>query len=206
MGRLIERYWRPVYWTVRASAGVGEHEARDLTQEFFIRILEGRVIGSVDPAKGSFRAYLRGALKYFLLESREKANRLKRGGGKPPLSLDFEDAGVEPADLGSEPEVALDRAWAFQMLREAVEDLDRSLRADGRAREADVFQAYEMSAEGVKPTYGEVGARFGLGPDDVWNILRMCRKRLRDGLVARIGNYVRSESDIFDELKELFGG
>src|SRR5437667_1354643 len=56
--RLIERYWRPVYWAIRCDKRFSEEEVRDLTQEFFVLILEGQVIPGVDPQLGSFRRHL----------------------------------------------------------------------------------------------------------------------------------------------------
>ena len=91
MGWLIERYWRPVYWALRADSSVAANEARDLTQEFFIRLLDGHVIATVDPARGSFRSYLKGALRHFLLNELRDARAQKRGGGRKLLSLDFDD-------------------------------------------------------------------------------------------------------------------
>ena len=93
LDRLVQRYWKPVYWAFRTDCGQREEEARDLTQEFFVRILEGRVIEGVDPERGSFRNYLKGALRNFLRNERRKGQTEKRGGGRQPLSIDFDLAG-----------------------------------------------------------------------------------------------------------------
>lgn len=203
---LIGRYWRPVYWSLRAGGKCAEDEARDLTQEFFLRILEGEVLPGVDPQRGSFRNYLKGALKIFWLSERRKANQLKRGGGRRRLDLDFDSAVAEPEGLEGSPDEGLDRAWAFQILDEALKDLEEELRIGGREIEYRVFEAFQLAKSGTVPSYADLASRFGTSEADVWNSLRHCRRRLRRHLLNRIGPYVRNEAELFDELRELFRG
>ncbi len=206
LARLIERYWKPVYWAVRSYSGLVKEEAADLTQEFFSRILDGQVISTADPAKGSFRAYLKGALHHFLLDEWKRGRAKKRGGDRKILSWNVEDAGPEPPSLGSDPGTALDRAWAIQLLEEAVETLVAEMAAKGRAREMEIFRRFELSPAGPRPSYSELGAEHGLGPLEVQNALRFCRRKLRAILMEKVGTYVRNEAELFDELRELFGG
>ena len=55
--RLCENYWYPVYAYVRRR-DYPEAEAQDLTQDFFVRILEGRYLNRADPNRGRFRSFL----------------------------------------------------------------------------------------------------------------------------------------------------
>src|SRR5579864_9580454 len=55
LSSLCESYWYPLYAYVRRR-GYLPHKAQDLTQEFFIRVLEGRYLDRADPEKGRFRA------------------------------------------------------------------------------------------------------------------------------------------------------
>ena len=205
LGRLIERYWKPAYWVIRSQGAKTEEDARDLAQDFFVKLMDGRTLSTADPKQGTFRTYLRGALKFFLLQTHTKDHRLKRNAGNPLLSLDFATAGREPADLGSEPGAALDRAWGHALLAEGLAALEKGLSDEGKSRDFQVFHAYEISAPTPKPSYEEIASRFGIGKDDVWNILRMNRRRLRSFLMDRIRDYARDENDVFDELRELFG-
>jgi DNA-directed RNA polymerase specialized sigma24 family protein len=54
---LCEHYWYPLYAYLRRH-GYPSHEAQDLTQEFFIRVLEGRYLDRADPEKGRFRSFI----------------------------------------------------------------------------------------------------------------------------------------------------
>ncbi len=204
MGRLIERYWRPVYWALRADSGVKPEEARDLAQEFFIRILEGQVIASVDPSRGSFRQYLKGALRHFLMNELRNARTQKRGGGARHLSLDFDSVGPEPAALERDPDKALDRAWALQLLDEAVRELERRFASAGKPGDAAIFRSYEMGGP-VRPSYADLARQHGIDERAVRTALRAGRRELRRILLEKISDYVRNEAELGDELRELFG-
>ncbi len=103
LAALCRAYWYPLYAYVRRR-GHDAHAARDLTQEFFARMLEKNYLADADPAKGRFRSFLLAALNHFLANERDRARALKRGGGRPPLSLDFATAehqySLEPVDEG----------------------------------------------------------------------------------------------------------
>lgn len=202
--KLILRYWRPVYWAVRSFPGVRPEEAPDLTQDFFIRILEGDILPGVDPERGSFRHYLRGALRNLLLQDFRRGNTQKRGGGRRVLSLDFEQAGPEPSAAGGDPAEVLDRAWARQLLDEALKDLESELAAQGRAVDLEIFRSYDLAGGGEAPSYADLAAKHGIQELEVWRVLRSCRQRLRGLVMNRIGPYVRDGGELAREFQELF--
>src|SRR4026207_2326691 len=78
---LCRTYWYPLYVYVRGQ-GQGPHDAQDLTQEFFARLLEKKYLRLADPDRGKFRAFLLKSLKHFLVNEWEKARTQKRGGGQ----------------------------------------------------------------------------------------------------------------------------
>src|SRR5262245_25680427 len=71
---LCRHYWKPLYAFVRRR-GHGEHQAQDLTQEFFSRFLAANSLGTVAPGRGRFRTFLLAALKNFLANEWRDANR-----------------------------------------------------------------------------------------------------------------------------------
>src|SRR5262249_13042849 len=87
LASLCETYWYPVYAFIRRQ-GYGADEARDLTQEFFARVLEKNYFHDADPARGRFRAFLSAAIRHFLSNERGRARALKRGGKTAPVSLE----------------------------------------------------------------------------------------------------------------------
>ena len=99
---LCQIYWYPLYAYVRRR-GHSPEDARDLTQEFFVRLLERQSLANAHPDRGKFRSFILGAMNHFLADERAKLQTQKRGGGQKILSLDLMAAeqrfDLEPADI-----------------------------------------------------------------------------------------------------------
>src|SRR4051812_49553065 len=89
---LSAAYYAPVLAFIRRT-GRDEEQARDLTQEFFARLLTRHGLDTVNPQRGRFRSFLLGAVKHFLSDMRDRAQRLKRAAGQPHESI---DPGTDP--------------------------------------------------------------------------------------------------------------
>src|SRR5205085_6271586 len=85
--KLCQTYWYPLYAFVRRK-GHSPHDAQDLTQTFFARLLEKNYIAQADRERGRFRTFLLAALSHFLCDEWDKTQRLKRGGGLATISFD----------------------------------------------------------------------------------------------------------------------
>ena len=57
LGELCRIYWYPLYAYVRRR-GHAPEEAQDLTQGFFLHLLEHKTLARADPLKGKFRSFL----------------------------------------------------------------------------------------------------------------------------------------------------
>src|SRR5258706_5528756 len=77
--RLCQTYWYPLYAYVRRQ-GHSPHDAEDLTQGFFARLLEKKYVGDADRARGKFRSFLLTALKHFMANEWDRQHAVKRGG------------------------------------------------------------------------------------------------------------------------------
>ena len=126
---LVESYWKPVYKYLRVKWQTGEEEAQDLTQSFFLATLEKGTFDRYDPARARFRTFLRTCLDGFAVNEHRAAQRLKRGGGAVPLSLDFAGAEEELAHQGLvdpiNPEEYFHREWVRALFARSVEELRR---------------------------------------------------------------------------------
>lgn len=198
---LCRRYWKPVYAYVRIAWSKGNEDAKDLTQAFFVWLMEGETLERYDAGRGGFRAYLKTLLKRFVGHEERALTRLKRGGDARIVSLDGElPSSREPA---VDPDAAFEKAWLEDLLREAIEKV--------RAREADGvrFQVYLARTSPVKeerPSYKELAARFGLKESDVENYLFAVREAIREETRAALLRATSGPAEFEDEWKRLFGG
>lgn len=180
---VLRRYWRPVYAYVRADWGKSIEDAKDLTQAFFVHLLERGDLARVRPDRGRFRSYLRRALKSFLIDAKRAAGAQRRRVPAGRLDLtDEELAAIGPASPAEPPDRAFAREWLHGVLEEAIEELRVALGRKGRETAFAVFHCYCL--EGSEVTYAEVGRRLGLGETEVRHALEEARVLLR-ALVRR---------------------
>jgi hypothetical protein len=83
LANLCQTYWRPVYSFIRRS-GYPPDQAQDLTQGFFLVLLDKNYLADADRQRGRFRSFLLTSVKNFVANERDRAYTLKRGGGQSP--------------------------------------------------------------------------------------------------------------------------
>src|SRR3954466_11730352 len=130
---LCENYWYPLYAYLRRR-GYPADQAQDPTQEFFVRVLEGRYLDRADPEKGRFRCFLLTSLKFFVADERDRQRAHKRGGGMI-VPLDFcsgEDCYQREPAHNETPDGVLERRWALSVLDRVVESLRSEFVQRGR--------------------------------------------------------------------------
>src|SRR6516165_4432946 len=87
LAELYRIYWYPLYSHVRRR-GYSPEDSKDLTQNFFLHLLEHRRLTQVDPQKGRFRSFLLASLQNFLSTAHRREQTIKRGGLCAFISLD----------------------------------------------------------------------------------------------------------------------
>jgi RNA polymerase sigma factor (sigma-70 family) len=130
---LCEGYWYPLYAYLRRR-GYPADQAQDLTQDFFMRVLEGRYLDRADPEKGRFRSFLLTSLKFFVADEEDRHRAHKRGGGAV-LPLEFSSGeGRYQCEPGHDetPERIFERRWALSVLDRVVERLRNEFGRHGR--------------------------------------------------------------------------
>ncbi|HRY51360.1 MAG TPA: sigma-70 family RNA polymerase sigma factor [Candidatus Paceibacterota bacterium] len=201
---LCRLYWYPLYAYVRRS-GHQPEEAKDLTQEFFARFLEGNRVSLADPMRGRFRTFLLTALKHFLANEWKKAHRIKRGGDQQYLSWDA-SAGEqrflgEPSD-GISPEVIFERRWATALLEQVLDRLETECAVAGRTV---LFEALKADLWGEKRdvTQAVLAERIGMSEGAYKVAAHRMRVRFRELLREEIAHTVATAADIDSELRHL---
>jgi RNA polymerase sigma factor (sigma-70 family) len=163
---LCAAYYAPVLAFVRHDAP-DEDAARDLTQEFFARLLARQGIATVDPQRGRFRSFLLGAVKHFLADMRAHDHRLKRGSGQRMESIDpgtDTSPGLQLSDPNApSPDREFDRKWALTLLERALATLAQEHEASGKA---DHFEALKPWLTGDTENISQADAAARLGVNE----------------------------------------
>lgn len=202
---LCRAYWFPLYAYVRRR-GHARHDAEDLTQAFFARLLGKNPFAGLDREHGKFRAFLLAALKNFLANEWDKARRQKRGGGVPPLSLDWRGAderyGIEPADTLS-PDRLYDRAWALTLLERVVASLRDEYAHEGKERQFETLRPCLATGRGAVD-YAGASATLGLSEGALRVAAHRLRRRYRELLRAELAQTLSDPAQVDEELRALF--
>jgi RNA polymerase sigma factor (sigma-70 family) len=204
LASLCDLYWYPVYAFIRRQ-GYRAEDGADLTQAFFTRVLEKGYFHDADPARGRFRAFLCVAIRHFLSNERDRERTLKRGGRRPPISLDVETAEgryqLEPRD-NLTPEKLFDRRWALMLLDRVLARVAEEQKAAGKA---DLFDRLKgcLTADAADAPYAEIGKTLGMSEGAVKVAAHRLRRRFRDALVEEIAHTVLDPADVAAEIKHL---
>jgi len=177
--RLARRYWNPVFHYAQA---LSKTDAEDLTQQFFAMLLSRRDFEKLAPERGSFRGFLKTALRHFV----RSAGRAAALRVTVPLR---DEAGPDS------PEQAFDREWARGVLAEAV----ARLRKEATPVAFGIFREYCLEESGA--SYADLARRYKVGEDDVRNRLREARQRLREILEDLLRDYLLPGQDVDAELR-----
>jgi RNA polymerase sigma factor (sigma-70 family) len=207
LAELCRAYWYPLYAFIRRR-GHGSENARDLTQEFFVRLIEADFLAGVDRAKGRFRAFLLAACTHFLANQRDFARARKRGGDRRVLSIDAAEAEgryeLEPSHRLT-PEALFARRWALTILSQALDQLRAEHQSAGPAQleRFEVLRATLTGDSGRVP-YAELASRLGLTEGAVQVAVHRLRRRYREVLRALIAATVDDPAQIDEEIRDLF--
>lgn len=205
LAELCRTYWYPLYAFVRRR-GTDHHDAEDLTQAFFGKLLEKNYLGDASRERGRFRTFLLASLKHFLANEWDRRQARKRGGGFVFVPLDAGAAGRFEAEAGQvavgTAEEFFDRRWAGTVLERAMAELKASYHRDGRG---EVFEALKPclteGAGAVRQT--EVACVLGMEENAVNVAAHRLRQRYRKALRAEIARTVVDEGEVEEEFQHL---
>jgi len=205
LAALCQSYWYPLYVYVRRQ-GHSPHDAQDLTQEFFARLLEKDWLAGVSRGRGRFRSFLLAAMKHFLANEWDKARARKRGGGQRFVGLDAASAetryALEPPDNVT-PERVFERRWAMTLLDQVLARLRAEHAASGKEPLFEALKGALTEGRDSLP-HAELGAKLGLSGGAVKVAVHRLRRRYRELLRQEIAHTVGSEAEVEDELRHLF--
>jgi RNA polymerase sigma-70 factor (ECF subfamily) len=207
LNQLLTAYWKPVFCFLRAR-GKPLHEAQDLTQEFFLRLLERRWLDRADEARGRFRSFLLTILtRRFLSDlASDRAPRQKTFEAQfvsiDRLLGDAERTYEPPVQ--ETPETVFMKQWAVALVDHVLQQLRHFCEEQGKAHHYAVFAAthFLRDTEG-RVSQEELGRRHAMTRDQVRTALERTQQRFRDYLRDEVRGQVDSEEEIGDEIREL---
>ena len=202
---LYQTYWYPLYCFIRRQ-GRTPHEAEDLTQGFFVRLLEKNFVADARRERGKFRSFLLLALKRFLANEWDRQHAQKRGGFQTAIEIDQAMAEARlDAELQQElpPEILFDRQWALLLLERTMAQLREEYIASGRAKLFEHLSAC-LTREETSGSYADIARELRLTEASVKQAAYRLRARYREILRAEIGKTVASPQEVDEELRFLF--
>ena len=199
---LCESYWYPLYAYVRRR-GYPADKAQDLTQEFFIRVLEGRYLDRADPEKGRFRAFILSSLKFFLADEGDRERARKRGGGVVlPLELSTGEKRYEREPGHDEtPERIFERRWALSVLDRVVERLRIEFAHHGRPEHFDRLKVFLLGQSDAP--YAALAREMNTSEGAIKVAVHRLRKRYRELFRQEIADTVADPADVESEIRFL---
>ena len=204
LAELCRHYWFPLYAYARRQ-GCDVHDAQDLTQAFFGKLLEKNYLGVADRRRGRFRWFLLTAFKCFLANEWDRSQAQKRGGGQQIVSFDGMSAEEryrsEPEDNTSADQL-FDRRWATDLLEGAREKLRAEYVGAERAERFKYLEAYLPGGQ-TTLSQAEVGAALGLTEGTVKQEVFKVRRRFGELLRDAVAETVAHPDEVDDEISYL---
>ena len=199
---LCENYWYPLYAYLR-QRGYPVDQAQDLTQEFFIRVLEGRYLDRAAPEKGRFRSFLLTSLKFFVADEEDRQRAHKRGGGAL-LPLEFssgEDRYRREPVHDETPERIFERRWALSVLDRVVEKLRDEFVQHGRPEHFERLKVFLLGKSDAP--YAALAREMKTSEGALKVAIHRLRKRYRDLFRQEIADTVADPAQVESELRFL---
>ncbi len=201
---LCKQYWFPLYAFVRRK-GQSPEDAADLTQDFFTKLIENGFPTGATPSKGRFRTFLLTSLNRFLINDWMKGQRLKRGCGQKPLSIDafIEEKGeasyLAEVSHGETPEHLFQRTWAETLLKKVFTRLEDECVKRGDQR-FDVLRSFLSPGQENVSSLQAAAEQLGLSLAAFKSLLHRFRLRYRELLLDEVRQTVDSAEDVEEEM------
>lgn len=204
LAQLCSTYWYPLYAFIRRQ-GASPHDAQDLTQAFFARLLLRNWLDQADREKGKFRWFLLGALKHFLAHQREREAAAKRGGGKVHIPLDEILAEkryqLEPSTHLT-PEKLFERTWVLTLLARVREQLRERYEKSGKQERFAKLECF-LPGDHAKRAYADAAHELGVSEGALRVELHRMKETYRQLLRLEIAHTVSTPAEIDEELRHL---
>lgn len=196
--RLCEDYWRPIHAYVR-HLGFSEADAQDLTQGFFVHILEHRTVRRADRERGRFRSFLLGALKNYLANEAARAGRQKRGGKQEIVSLDDPRHKIREPSVEAEAVRSFEESWANEVIGRSLARLRAKFRGENRTELFGMLERFLGEATVTEEAARALGSSIGA----LRTAVSRLRKQFGEQIRLEIARTVSAPDLIEEEFRYL---
>ena len=196
-------YWYPLYAYVR-RCGKSPHDAQDLTQEFFCRLLEKRWLDSADREKGRLRTFMIITLKRFMSNEWHRASAQRRGGGRShaPIDTAFAESRFATDNQSLAPEETFDRQWALTLIQLTADRLREEFAAAGKPGDYNTLKHFLLANRG-SIDYPTLAAQLDVNESAARVAVHRLRKRFRQIYREEISQTLAEGEDLEAELRHL---
>jgi RNA polymerase sigma factor (sigma-70 family) len=207
LSEFCSRYWYPLYHFARYK-GFRDEDAQDLTQSFFLHLLDKVSLKHADPSRGRFRSFLLASFQNHISAVRHRAGAAKRGGGSPLVPLDAQEPNerdhLEPKDHVT-AEVFFDAQWAQLLLERAMVRLNEEYRHMGKSGQFDRLRSFlDLTGKNLAESYEEVANELGLTVAGVKTLVFRLRKRYSALLRDEVAQTLLDPRDTDAEIHALY--
>ena len=201
-----QAYWPPLYAFLRRR-GYPASDAQDLTQSFFLHLLEKNILGRVYRERGRLRSFLLRALQNFLANEYDRTKAIKRGGRLESVSLDEHLAEAEAAFAATarfDDTACYDRIWVATLVGRAWEQLQGEYHAAGKATLLEALEPLLLGGSVPAPRPEDIAARLDLPHSTLRTSLLALRRRYRDLLRQEVARTVANPAQVDEEMRYLY--
>jgi DNA-directed RNA polymerase specialized sigma24 family protein len=200
---ICHAYWYPLYAYVR-RCGQTPHDAQDLTQGFFCRLLEKNWLNSAEREKGKLRTFLIVALKNFMSKEWRRASAQRRGGGQAhaPFDTTFAESRFAADGQSLAPDETFDRQWALTLLDLTVNRLQAEFLAAANPGGFEVLKGCLMAGRGAVD-YAAIAKQLSVNEGAARVAVHRLRKRFREIYREEISQTLTRDENLDAELQHL---
>ena len=201
---LCALYWYPVYAFLRRR-GYPQHDAEDLTQGFFVKLLSDETFDAAQSDKGRLRTFLLCSLDCHLADQQRRQGALKRGGGRQVISFEElhaeERYALEPQDR-RDPEWLFTQAWAHLLIDSVRGKMRETFAETGREGVFESLLPF-LLGDDAPPSYREVAAKLEASETAVRLLVFRARAKFRELLRDEVARTVLAPEDVPGEMEWL---
>ncbi len=195
---LCDAYWKPLYTHARLK-GLNHHEASDVTQEVFQKLVRNEFLDKVGPARGRFRTYLLASLDHHLATRWAREDAQKRGAHAEHVEL---SAIPEQRSALRSPDQEFDYQWMLAIIAAVLNRLRIECEAGGRQHLYNTLKNLLVNDADMGEAR-KAAQQLGLSDEALRAALYRMRKRYRELFREEVGRTLANPFDVDDEIRHL---